>query len=101
MNPKNNDLTYLLKLPTPRLLKVFQKVRGQLSCVSDWDWNNYTPREEELNRLPENAEISRWISGKDGHTKLNPLYEASQIRRLVSLKANLKAELDKRGHVVR
>jgi len=101
MNPNNNNLNYLLKLPTPRLLKVFQKVRGQLSVVNEWDWDNYKLREEELNCLPENADISRWVRDEHGRPKSNPLYKALQIRDLVNLKEKLKAELDKREHVAR
>lgn len=101
MNPNNDNLTYLLSLPTHRLLKLFQKVRGQLSRVYEWDWDNYKLREEELNHLPENAEVSRWITDKHGRLKSNPLYEALQVRDLVNLRASLKEELDKREHVPR
>jgi hypothetical protein len=101
MNPNNDDLNYLLSLPTPRLLKVFQKVRGQLSGVYEWDWDNYKLHEEELNYLPENVEVSRWVSDEHGRPKSNPLYKASQVRNLVNLRAKLKAELDKREHVAR
>jgi hypothetical protein len=59
MNPNNDDLNYLLSLPTPRLLKVFQRVRGQLSVINECDWDNYKLQDEELNWLPENADVSR------------------------------------------
>jgi hypothetical protein len=101
MNPNNDDLNYLLSLPTPRLLRVFQKVRSQLSGVYEWDWDNYKLHEEELNWLPEHADVPMWVRDEHGHPKLNSLYEALQIRNLVNLRAKLKAELNKREHVTR
>lgn len=101
MNPNNNDLNYLLNLPTPRLLNVFRRVRGQLSMLYDGDWNNYKLHEEELSRLPENAKVPRFITDEHGRPKRNPLYKALEVKDMVNLRDTLKAELDKREHVPR
>ena len=101
MNPNNNNLNYLLKLPTPRLLKVFQRVRGQLSVLYDWDWNAYEAHKEDLNDLLETAEIPKQVPNELGIYRPNPLYRASQVRDLVYLRGNLKEQLDKREHVSR
>jgi hypothetical protein len=101
MNPNNNNLDYLLKLPTPRLLKVFRMVSGQLSVLHDWDWNAYEVHKKGLEGYPETAIIPKQVLNELGIYRPNPLYRASQVRDLIFLRDNLKAELDKREHVPR
>lgn len=102
MNPNNNNLDYLLKLPTPRLLNLYRKVRSQVSNVDFMDWEYYQTHKEELSKLPKDKELSRHTHDpKSGRRKVNSLYYAREVERLVELEAALKKELDTREHVLR
>lgn len=102
MNPNNNNLDYLLKLPTPRLLNLYRKVRGQIHALDDWDWSDYESCREELAKLPKGKEISKdAYDPRSGRIRANQLYWAREIEKLVELETALKKELDTREHVPR
>lgn len=102
MNPNNNNLNYLLKLPTPRLLNLYRKVRGQLTNVDDMDWEYYQTHKEDLANLPKDKELPKHTyDPKTGRSKVNPFYWAREVEKLAELEAALKKELDTREHVPR
>ena len=101
MNPNNNNLQYLLNLPTPRLLQVFKKVRSQIHCIPEWEWGNYRHYVKEQEDLPDNARTPRFVPRLGGGVEPNPLYMFHDIENLVDLSTTLKAELCERGHVPR
>lgn len=96
MNPNNNNLDYLLKLPTPRLLGLYRKVRGQVYALDDWDWSDYESCREDLAKLSKDT-----CYPSRRQTRANKLYWAREIEKLVELETALKKELDTREHVPR
>lgn len=102
MNPNNNNLDYLLKLPTPRLLSLYRKVRGQVCNVDYMHWEFYQSHKEELANLPKGKELPKHTyDPKSGRSMVNQLYWAKEVEKLVELEASLKKELDTREHVLR
>jgi len=69
--------------------------------LHDWDWNAYEVYKKDLEGYPDTTKIPKQVLNELGIYWPNPLYQASQVRDLIFLRDNLKAELDKREHVPR
>lgn len=102
MNPNNNNLNYLLGLPTPRLLRLYRNVRAKVRWIDDSDWSSYESLKEELEKLPKDKEIPKLTCHpRNGRPTVNPLYWAREVAKLIELKTALKKELDTREHIVK